>query len=222
MLGEPAKSLRAPDALPSAPQQSNGASEVAASSLPAPDPEANRYPYCLVWTPLPLITLFIPFIGHLGICDSSGVIYDFAGPYVVNEERMAFGNPTRYLQLSPSRVRRNTWDDGVRRGNAVYRERMHILCWDNCHNHAAECLNWMEYEGPNWWCGRYNMVILCFWMFFCGSRPTVGGFLAQWGAYVVCIVLGLMLECGRAVSRVASGCVWTACVALNRSACACA
>jgi hypothetical protein len=28
----------------------------------------NKYPYCIVWTPLPLISWFLPFIGHTGIC----------------------------------------------------------------------------------------------------------------------------------------------------------
>jgi hypothetical protein len=27
------------------------------------DAKNNRYPYCIVWTPLPLITWFLPFIG---------------------------------------------------------------------------------------------------------------------------------------------------------------
>ena len=30
--------------------------------------EKNRYPYCIVWTPLPLISWIFPFIGHTGIC----------------------------------------------------------------------------------------------------------------------------------------------------------
>lgn len=37
------------------------------------DPEHNRYPFCIVWCPLPVISLFIPFIGHLGIADSKGL-----------------------------------------------------------------------------------------------------------------------------------------------------
>ena len=37
----------------------------------------HRYPYSIVWTPLPLITWFIPFIGHMGICQENGVIRDF-------------------------------------------------------------------------------------------------------------------------------------------------
>jgi hypothetical protein len=32
------------------------------------DVENNRYPYCIVWTPLPLISWIIPIIGHTGIC----------------------------------------------------------------------------------------------------------------------------------------------------------
>jgi hypothetical protein len=53
-------------------------------SSPAPDTfgiEVNRsrFPFAIVWTPIPCITWFFPFIGHMGICDSRGVAYDFAG-----------------------------------------------------------------------------------------------------------------------------------------------
>jgi transmembrane protein 222 len=41
--------------------------------------ESHRYPLCLVWTPIPMLTWLMPFIGHLGIATSSGVIRDFAG-----------------------------------------------------------------------------------------------------------------------------------------------
>jgi hypothetical protein len=32
------------------------------------DKTNNKYPYCIVWTPLPCISWFIPIIGHTGIC----------------------------------------------------------------------------------------------------------------------------------------------------------
>ncbi len=32
------------------------------------DYEKDRYPFCIVWTPLPLISWIIPCIGHTGIC----------------------------------------------------------------------------------------------------------------------------------------------------------
>uniref|UniRef100_A0AAR2JGA6 Transmembrane protein 222a n=1 Tax=Pygocentrus nattereri TaxID=42514 RepID=A0AAR2JGA6_PYGNA len=48
------------------------------------DPNSSRYPYCIVWTPIPVLSWLFPFIGHMGICTSSGVIRDFAGPYFVS------------------------------------------------------------------------------------------------------------------------------------------
>lgn len=32
------------------------------------DKENHRYPFCIVWTPLPLISWILPCIGHTGIC----------------------------------------------------------------------------------------------------------------------------------------------------------
>uniref|UniRef100_A0A673JNS2 Transmembrane protein 222-like n=1 Tax=Sinocyclocheilus rhinocerous TaxID=307959 RepID=A0A673JNS2_9TELE len=48
------------------------------------DPSISRYPYCIVWTPIPVLSWLFPFIGHMGICTSTGVIRDFAGPYFVS------------------------------------------------------------------------------------------------------------------------------------------
>ena len=46
-------------------------------------PQDKRFPLSIVWTPLPFVTWMIPCIGHTGIGDSKGVIFDFAGPYHV-------------------------------------------------------------------------------------------------------------------------------------------
>ena len=54
------------------------------------DLERQRYPYCIVWTPIPCITWIFPSIGHAGICTSEGIIHDFAGPYFVSIDNMAF------------------------------------------------------------------------------------------------------------------------------------
>ena len=63
------------------------------------DPERERFPCCIVWTPLPLLSWLIPFIGHVGICREDGVILDFAGPNFVSVDNFAFGSVTRYLQI---------------------------------------------------------------------------------------------------------------------------
>merc|ERR1712038_1525414 len=98
------------------------------------DIDRSRFPYCIVWTPLPVLTWFIPFIGHMGIAYSNGVIRDFAGPYHVSEDDMAFGKPTRYWRLDPNLIRAmdgTTWDKAVKQASEVYKERMHNICCDN-------------------------------------------------------------------------------------------
>ena len=56
------------------------------------DKENDRYPYSLVWTSIPCITHIIPWIGHLGICKSNGIIYDFAGHCLINENHFFLEN----------------------------------------------------------------------------------------------------------------------------------
>lgn len=68
------------------------------------DPSKARFPCCLVWTPLPVVSWLAPFIGHVGICREDGVILDFAGSNFVNVDDFAFGSVGRYLQLDREQV----------------------------------------------------------------------------------------------------------------------
>jgi len=60
----------------------------------------------------------------MGIATSQGIMYDFAGPYTIGVERLAFGAPTRYLQLDPREILGEPWDESVRKGCDVYSRRM--------------------------------------------------------------------------------------------------
>ncbi|CAG0884020.1 unnamed protein product [Cyprideis torosa] len=135
------------------------------------DPERNRFPFCIVWTPLPLITWLLPFIGHTGICSSRGLIYDFAGSYYVSEDNMAFGWPVKVLQMDLEKVKggANAWDKGILEANRIYRRRAHNLFCDNCHSHVAAALNQMEYEGSTNW--------TMFWVWW---RALQGRYLNWW------------------------------------------
>lgn len=68
------------------------------------DPKRSRFPCCVVWTPLPLISWLLPFIGHIGVCREDGVILDFAGPNFVCVDQFAFGKVTRYVRISREEV----------------------------------------------------------------------------------------------------------------------
>lgn len=60
-------------------QQSGSDSEGGDKFPPAltVDTKRERYPFCIVWTPIPCLTWIAPFVGHMGVADSRGVIYDF-------------------------------------------------------------------------------------------------------------------------------------------------
>lgn len=157
------------------------------------DIESDKYPYCIVWTPIPVLTWFFPFIGHMGIAMSNGVIRDFAGPYYVSEDNMAFGRPTRYIQLNVTKVRNRSpyeWDEAVSKASVVYGTRMHNIFWDNCHSHVGMALTNMQYDGSTEW----NMIRLASYMFFCGKYVNFVRALFTWLPFLiilsVCTAIG--------------------------------
>lgn len=155
----------------------------------------NRYPYCILWSPLPPITWFLPMIGHTGVADSTGMTWDFAGPYYINKEHMIFGRPTRYIQLDPGKCKGRSWDDAVRAGNIIFgggeldgcrhKGKMHNLCFQNCHSHVAQVLNECEYMGFR----RWNMVIVAFWFFFLGRHTDFVGFVKTWLPFALVVLV---------------------------------
>ena len=72
-----------------------------------------------MWTPLPLITWLLPFIGHTGIGMSDGVIHDFAGPYTITIDDLAFGETHKYVKLDISD--RTLYDQSVKKADSTYR-----------------------------------------------------------------------------------------------------
>lgn len=154
------------------------------------DFEKSRFPYCIVWTPIPFITWFIPIIGHMGIATSSGVIRDFAGPYYVSEDEMAFGKPTKYWKLESSKVLSESWDWAVSEASDEYKKRMHNLCCDNCHSHVAMALNLMRYNGSSSW----NMVKLCFMMLIYSHYVSVCAFLKTWLPFLIMSAIVITLS----------------------------
>eukprot|EP00052_Salpingoeca_macrocollata_P017863 m.146174 g.146174 ORF g.146174 m.146174 type:complete len:223 (+) comp20521_c0_seq2:1219-1887(+) len=149
------------------------------------DTARDRYPYCVVWTSLPLITWIFPFIGHTGICSSAGITYDFAGPYTINEDNLAFGRPLKYWQLSPSGVHGDNWDAAVSDGCKEYRMRMHNLCCDNCHSHVAFCLNRMQYQKKTDW----TMFTIGIMMMLRGRYVSYRAMVLTWLPFVCFVVL---------------------------------
>ena len=148
------------------------------------DVKNNRYPYCLVWTPLPLITYLLPFIGHTGICAGNGVIHDFSGSQSVTVDDMAFGNPTKYVRLRVEN--KQNWDTCIKQGDDMYGTQDHNLFCNNCHSHCAYVMNKAGLQGGGW-----NMVSIAWLLVWKGRYTGFGGFLKTYFGFFV--FLGIVL-----------------------------
>ncbi|CAI5970789.1 unnamed protein product [Closterium sp. NIES-64] len=154
--------------------------------LPPVNPSAGKFPYCLVWTPLPVIAWLVPFIGHLGICREDGTILDFAGSYFVCVDNFAFGAASRYLQLDPAKAclpsnlsghicstpflhadygTSQSWDQALAATVRTYQHAFYNIFTSNCHSFVACCLNRMAYNGSANW----NVVELAALLFVRGK-----------------------------------------------------
>eukprot|EP00927_Polykrikos_kofoidii_P054478 TRINITY_DN48890_c0_g1_i1.p1 TRINITY_DN48890_c0_g1~~TRINITY_DN48890_c0_g1_i1.p1 ORF type:complete len:230 (+),score=32.63 TRINITY_DN48890_c0_g1_i1:74-691(+) len=175
------------------------AMDVENSSSLEVDVVRNLYPYSITWSPIPGISCCLPCVGHMGLADSEGVIYDFAGPYCIGKGRMAFGDPTRYLQLDPQHVRGDSWDASLARATSEYSKRMHNIFLDNCHSMVARALNYAGYAGvkgnDDGRSGGYNMFWLGALVFVKGSYTGPSGVLKTWMPFVILVLV--LLFCFR-------------------------
>lgn len=144
--------------------------------------------YCILWSPLWPITLFLPFIGHTGIADSRGIANDFQGSYYVGTDgHMAFGAPTRYLKIDIGDLPggAQAWDEALQEANRIYQGRIHNICCDNCHSHVCMALNRMNLRAYG--ISKWNMVKLCFLVFFRANFMSVGAVLCQFLPFFIVI-----------------------------------
>lgn len=103
---------------------------------------------------------------------------------------MAFGRPTKYWMLDPSKARDGVqgWDRGVTEGSEEYRGHMHNLFCDNCHSHVARCLNLMQYGSST----RWNMVKLAVMMPLHAKYVSTWALIRTWLPSILLLV-GLLL-----------------------------
>ncbi|KAL9226882.1 hypothetical protein vseg_002643 [Gypsophila vaccaria] len=136
------------------------------------DLKKSRFPCCLVWTPLPVVSWLAPFIGHVGICREDGSVLDFSGSNLINVDDFAFGSVARYFQLdrrqccfSPNLSGHTcklkykhhehgaaiSWDDALLTSTHIYESKSYNLFTCNCNSFVANCLNRVCYGGSmNW------------------------------------------------------------------------
>ena len=153
------------------------------------DLKSSHFPYCIVWTPIPLITYIFPCIGHTGIGNSRGIIHDFAGSFFVSVDNFSFGKPTKYLQLYPNEKEKYDWDRAVEKGDNKFNMEEHNICMNNCHSHVAFVLNQINYKGRN----NYNMVSIWWMLIAKGKYVSCCGFIKTYLGFLIIILIIIII-----------------------------
>lgn len=174
------------------------------------DPKKSKFPCCLVWTPLPVVSWLAPFIGHVGICREDGAVLDFSGSNFVNVDDFAFGAVARYVQLDreqccfpPNLVGHTckhrykhaeygtgiTWDDALHSSVRHFGHKSYNLFTCNCHSFAATCLNRLCYGGTMGW----NMVNVAVLVLFKGRWVNTLSILRSFLPFVLVLCLGIFM-----------------------------
>ena len=110
-------------------------------------------------------------------------------------ERLTKGSLSlsRYLKIDigdlPGGAER--WDLAIQEANRVYNQRIHNICCDNCHSHVSLALNRMPLTAYG--IQRWDMVKLCFLIFFRASFVSIGGFMCQFLPFSIFLILILLI-----------------------------
>lgn len=148
--------------------------------------EDDYFPYCIVWTPLPIITWFVPIIGHTGVSNSRGIIYDFSDDFNVSVDNFAFGVPTKYYQFHERNIPHgaSAWDQAIKDTSDHYARTRHSLFFNNCHEYIADVLNKVKYKGRSNWSQTNVWCMITFRSKYTG----VIGFIKQWWPFTVILI----------------------------------
>lgn len=141
----------------------------------------SRHPPCSVlWTPIPGFSWIFPIVGHMGMTDDAGKIYEFMGMGVTQPDSLSFGPVTRYVPLPPKWGL--DWNMGVLHGCRLSEGRPHMGCVNNCHTFVADSMNHMKYLRFSCW----NSVLLALMVFFFGRYPSLSMFAYHWVPSALC------------------------------------
>ncbi|GMI89347.1 REVERSION-TO-ETHYLENE SENSITIVITY1 [Hibiscus trionum] len=174
------------------------------------DPKNVKFPCCLVWTPLPVVSWLAPFIGHVGICREAGAVLDFSGSYFVNVEDFAFGAIARYVQLNrekccfPPNLAGHTckhgyrhteygtaltWDDALQSSMRYFEHKSYNLFTCNSYSFVANCLNRLCYDGSMNW----NMIAVAALLMLKGQWVDTMSIVRSFLPFTVVLCLGFVL-----------------------------
>ena len=154
-------------------------------------PSKNRYPYCIVWTPIPFLTYIIPFIGQTGIANSKGIIHDYSASFFVNIDDFSFGKPTKYLQLDLNEKEKFDFDKAIEKGDLKFRTLIYNFFRNNSHMYVAYILNQIKYKGKN----NFNMIYIWWILIWKGKYVSFFSFIKTYiGFFIFLLIIAIAIR----------------------------
>lgn len=153
--------------------------------------ETDRWPFSMVWTPLPVITWFIPIIGHTGMADSKGMIHDFSDVAGVSVDNFSYGYPTKYYKFQSRYIGGNgagSWDHAIHDASDEYQRTRYKILSRNCHQYIACVLNKVNYANRSDWSQWEVWWMITYESEYVDSRS----FLRQWIPFGL-VMLGFVI-----------------------------
>jgi len=169
----------------------------------ADDHYNQRYPFSIVWGPLPIITWIFPCIGHMGIADSQGFVHDFQSAYNVVTDNFMTGPIFKTYRFTPQQLSARplpagttpaqAWDRAVSASDRHYEQTVHSICSNNCHHHTASALTFY---------GRSTSMLQAWALIsFRGRYTSWGALLCTYIPFLILVALGLGLGLGLGTGR---------------------
>ncbi|KAJ6242840.1 transmembrane protein [Anaeramoeba flamelloides] len=159
---------------------------------------SNR-PNCIVWAPILPIGFLFPFIGHVGITDSNGTLYEFAGTRNVrkNDQDLCtiFGNATKVISLQITDYSKideesieETLDQAIALSTNKFKKKNFNFLTNNCHNFVADVLDKSGYkEKKNW--NSYSSIKIAWFVLKGGKLIGVSGFIKSYLGFFILITI---------------------------------
>ena len=116
---------------------------------------------------------------------SDGIIHDFAGPYTIGIDDLAFGETHKYVLLEIDDSQR--YDQSLIKADKIYEGQMHNICCNNCHSHVARVLNKYQYRGKS----NYTMVDV-WWLTISQSKYVSWGHIIK--SYIGFIIIMALMS----------------------------
>ena len=154
-------------------------------------PSKNRYPYCIVWTPIPFLTYIIPFIGQTGIANSKGIIHDYSASFFVNIDDFSFGKPTKYLKLDLNEKEKLDYDKAIEKGDLKFRTLIYNFFRNNSHMYVAYILNQIKYKGKS----DFNMIYIWWILIWRGKYISFLSFIKTYiGFFIFLLIIAIAIR----------------------------